>query len=154
FFLIKLLGKVVWEKVKIGLADKIIRRRHAENQLDIGVVADEPAALHVLDVNIVRQIVDERAQQITFFGEGKLGKFALGDIAVDAHEAGDFAVLIAQRHFGDKKPFFVACLIREQRLAIDDRFARSYDTLFFVISALRIFLWKKLEVGFAKHLVG
>ncbi len=81
------------EKVQIGLADRILGRRHAE-QIRLRAVDHDEAAVRVLDEDVIRQVVDERAQEIAFLRQGRLRPFpgdavalqvavALGDLAKD-----------------------------------------------------------------------
>ena len=88
-------------------------------------VSSDKAGLEVLEINVVRRIIQQRQQQITFIAQGLLGPLAPGDVFLDRQKVRDFAGGIENGRNGGRLPvkfavFFAVLKLATPRFAAGD----------------------------------
>ena len=106
-------------KIRVGFADGVRRLRQAQLPGGRPVDAGEPAVA-VLEINLVRQVVHQRQQQIPFPRQGQLGLLALGHLRFDGDEVLDLPIRSAHGGDGHLLDIFAAVLAFVEQLAVPD----------------------------------
>ncbi len=104
--------------------------------------------LKVFEINGLRQIFHEGAEQAPFVRQLVFRQFMLRDVPVDAHQTDDLSVLIVQRKFAGQQPVFPAFVVQEMFLPVDDRVALN-DPLVVGEKSFGMFARKEVEIGFS-----
>ena len=86
-----------------GFAEHLLFSFHSK-ELAVGDVIQDVAALVVLDVNIVGEVVDEAAEKVSFGGQFVLDLLQGSNISGDTEVADDLASPVAQGHLGSEGP--------------------------------------------------
>ncbi len=153
FVLTRQPGVLLREEVEIRLADRLRGVAEAEVTCQGLVDADEAAA-DVLEVNVVREVVQERVKQIALVGQRLFRELELGDVAGHAERADDGAIRVAQGHLGGGNPAHAAVEVDPFFLLADDGPAGAQDLLFVLMGRPGMFLGEEIEVRLADRFGG
>ncbi len=139
-------------EIEVGLADEIAGvvpdvARH-------GAVGDDEAALGVLDEQVVGNLVDHRVEEGALGVQILFDALAVGDVAGNANQTDDLALVVRHRRFGGEQPFGGAGLVDTLLLHVDHRLTGCHDPLLYVEEVLRDLGWKEVEVGLANEIPG
>src|SRR5712692_3047894 len=121
-------------------------------QAAMGDIVHLEAALRVLDVNVIREMVDQVAQQVSFGRQLIFDVLEGRDIARDAEVADDGSLAVFERQFRSQGPGGAAV---GQGFAFDfadDRAAGLHDALLIGQGGLRVLGGEEIKIGFKKGL--
>ena len=141
----------LWIKIKVRFAKHRRRFLHPEPGRHRGADAQE-ARLHVLEINPVGNVFEQRAEQIALVGQRLLGLFAVRFVPENSLDADNLAGGVVERRLDDVDMDAVA---RRRLVGLDGVHGLTclHHAQIVGVIFLREVRWKKIPIIFAEHFI-